>query len=59
MSEYAETFKDKTILINGGVGAIGGNLTRIFARATYRMMRAQIEATQLGGTGLYFAEIEK
>jgi nucleoside-diphosphate-sugar epimerase len=28
LSEYAESFKDKTILVTGGAGAVGGNLVR-------------------------------
>ena len=28
MNEYAETFKDKTVLVTGGAGAVGGNLVK-------------------------------
>jgi len=92
LSEYAKTFKDKTILINGGAGAIGGNLTRILCNydvkriivydnlsSSYKCnipkdpkvqfikgdildnekLRWSARVTQLDGTGLSFAEIEK
>lgn len=38
MSDYINYYKDKTILVTGGAGAIGGNLVRALSEAEARMI---------------------
>jgi len=40
LSEFSETFKDKTVLVTGGAGAVGGNLVRKLC--TYNVKRVII-----------------